>query len=854
LTVAVVEPPAGADAIRIGPGPELDDRPWQPLTDPAPIVEVEHAGYQLVFGQYRLTQGGTSTIEVAGVDIDPTVEAATSGATPSWIRPLSPTDLVVRVEAGRLERGAVEPYDLDNPVAGDSVGLQDGRRVVRRNGQVIGVEVSQRTDVMRRVDRLIGTPLDGEALAAGPWTVTALESITDLESGAGSDSVTALDSGSDPATVTARLVTRPGGSGVDHRGQTIQEVTYDVVLSLRSPLQPGAIYLVSPPPPLTEQVFVFNPTVGRSPAVRVNQAGYHPGDPKVAVLSGWFDGMGAPLAQLGPNPAFSVIDANSDEVLFAGTGQARAVTDELGQGDLTGSAVTELDFTALTVPGRYRVCVEGLGCSHDFTIDADVWGDLAVTVARAMYHQRSGVELAPPYASFVRPRPYHPDDGATVTASGYTLLQARTETDNTDFDALVAADTGQLVDQAWGGHFDAGDWDRRIQHLYYARAVARLLDAYPDRLGSDALHLPESGNGVPDLLDEAMWTVDLYTRMQLEDGAIRGGIEASGHPPRHTSSWTDDLAVFAYGPDRFASYLYAGVGAEVSMVLRRHDQGRADELLASALAAMEWAEAQAGSGVAAAGEADLVEPQRAVAAAALLAATGDRAWHEVFVNASDLLDSSSDPYLSCHEHERCDAAWLYLAADPAVTDQSVRDDLRNRFVASADAIVAAADSTAYGWTTENPFVPLVWGLGAGGAPHTTGLFLAHQLTGDARYRQAAVRSASVSLGLNPLNTSFVTGVGDEPVRHPLIVDVQHGGLPVWPGTPVYGPHRLNLLADDSWVIDLVLEPAGAEPSPTDLPYLWQFYDVDDAAMFTEFTVHQSHAEALTAFAWLSATG
>ncbi len=838
LAVAVTAPPAGADAVRLGPRPDLDDRPWLPLPSPGTelAVEVGNVGYQLVFAQFRLSDGSISTTSVAGTTVDPTYDAATADGPqpPAWIRPLSGRELVVRVEAGRLVRGPIEPYDLDNPADGDDVGQRDGRRVVRRDGRVVGVEVSERTDVIRRPDELLGLALDGSAVAAGAWTVRS-----DDDPAFGAET-----------SAEVRVVSRPAAGGIDEDGSVIREVVHDFVLTLPHPLQDGATYAITPPPPLGSSTFTFDPTTNRSPAIRVNQAGYHPADPKVGVLSGWFDGIGRDLAELGPQPAFRVIDVETGSEVLAGQGRPRAADDELGQGDLTGAPVTELDFGTLTEPGTYRLCVDGLGCSYDFVIDDRVWGDLADTVARAMYFQRSGIELGPPYAPFVRPRPYHPADGATVTATGYSLLQARTDTDNTDFDALVSNDTGVAVPEAWGGHFDAGDWDRRAYHLWYARAVARLIDAYPDRMGSDALHIPESGNGVPDLLDEALWTVDLYRRLQLEDGAVRGGIEASGHPPRNSASWIDDLAVFAYEPDPFTSYLYAGVAAETSMVLARYDQARADELLNSARAAMSWAEgAQATQEAGADG---LVRPQRAVAAAALLAATGEPGWHDVFVAAADFADDA-DPNLSCHAHERCDAAWLYLAADPALTDPAIRADLEARFVATADAIVAAADTTAYGWTVANPFVPRVWGLGSGGAPHTTGLFLAHQLTGDDRYRDAAVRSASVSLGLNPLNRSFVTGVGDEPVRNPLIVDVDHGGLPVWPGTPVYGPHRLNLLADDGWVVDVILGPAGAEPSPTDLPYLWQWYDVDDVAMFTEFTVHQSHAEALTAFAWLGAS-
>ena len=51
----------------------------------------------------------------------------------------------------------------------------------------------------------------------------------------------------------------------------------------------------------------------------------------------------------------------------------------------------------------------------------------------------------------------------------------------------------------------------------------------------------------------------------------------------------------------------------------------------------------------------------------------------------------------------------------------------------------------------------------------------------------------------------------------------------------------------------MLGPARVSPAPTELPYLWQWYDVDSIAQYNEFTVHQSHGEALWAFALLAAT-
>jgi endoglucanase len=441
-------------------------------------------------------------------------------------------------------------------------------------------------------------------------------------------------------------------------------------------------------------------------------------------------------------------------------------------------------------------------------------------------------------------------------ASEQSLLDARLNPGSA-FADLVERSTGEEVVEAWGGHFDAGDWDRRVEHLWFVRSVAQLVRGHPDIFAELELNIPESGNGIPDLLDEGLWSLDLYRRMQTDDGGVRGGIEASEHPPVNATSWTDDLAVFAFEPDPWSTFLYASVAAEVSLTLRPYDPELAEQYLASALAAYAWAdgrlreladEAQPGNDDAVA----LVRSQKNVAAAALLLTTGDAGWHDDFVDTAEFL-TGDDRMMSCHRHTQCDAGWLYLEADESVTDPAIRAEVADRFVDSADAIVNAASSTKYGWTTENPFVPLIWGLGAGGTPHSSGLLKAYQLTGDEQYRNAVLQSASFTLGLNPTNRVYLTGIGRQPVRHPLIVDTLHGGVPVWPGTPVYGPHQLEEGGPSQWGLDGVLRPGGAHPDPVSVPYLWQWYDVSNLAFFTEYTMHQSHSEALLAFATLAAT-
>ena len=828
-----IQAPSGSTEMQIGMDPTFQSVPWVAVSERLTLT-APHVGYHTIFGRFRSGADGVSTVTTVGVSIDPTYEAAVASSDglhqASWIRPLTPSAIVVRIEAGRIDRGGVIDYDFDAPPAGDEVSGWLGPDKVDRNGEPFGRRIDDDRSQLRVFDRLVGRPLDGNALSTEPWT---------LVSNAG---------GSGLQPVEIHRITRANGSGLGADGDEFTPLVHDVILRFDEVIDPETTYDLVPPPDLVDPVsFTIDPTTTISPAVHVNQNGYEPDDRlKIGYLAGYPGEPGATAEVYRAGLGFIVIDTTDGGAVYEGATTLRAAADLLAGGEESGASVYELDFSDLTTPGRYQACVDKIGCSEPFTISESVWLDLAVSTARAMYHQRSGIALGPPYTSVGRPRPYHPDDGLVVNESRHRLLDEPAVPSPAGFAALAAARTDVTVPAAWGGHFDAGDWDRRIEHLYYVRAAVELVGRHPDTYRDLSLQIPESGNAIPDLLDEGLWTLDLFRRLQRPDGAIPGGVEAAEHPLADSTSWTDTLDVFTYAPDPFSSYLYAGVAAQTASVLASYDADRSDDYLQSALAAMAWADRQPPEPA----KAGVIEAHRSVAAIALYGATGDKRWHDVFVETTTLTDGV-DSFLSCNERTRCEAGWLYLGVDEAATDPELRSAIEASFVATADEIVATAERAAFGWTVENQFVPLVWGLGVGGAPKVTALLRAFQLTGEPRFLEAAQRSAAVSLGANPANVVYITGVGRNPVQHPLIVDSVYGGLPVWPGTPVYGNHRLNELSDEAWVEEFVLAPAGVSPLPTELPYLWQWSDTGQIPMFNEFTVFQSHGQALYAYGLLA---
>ena len=190
---------------------------------------------------------------------------------------------------------------------------------------------------------------------------------------------------------------------------------------------------------------------------------------------------------------------------------------------------------------------------------------------------------------------------------------------------------------AWGGYMDAGDWDRRVQHLKSTMLLFELMELFPEYFDAVTLNIPESGNKLPDVIDEGLFNLDCYRRMQTAEGGIRGGIESSEHPRRGECSWQESLDVMAYEPGVFSSYFYAGVAARAAGILESRDKTLAQTYRESALKAMEWAEKDLPRSEKEDynGKHPAVRDARNYAAAELYRLTGDTRWNTLFLDTTD---------------------------------------------------------------------------------------------------------------------------------------------------------------------------------------------------------------------------
>jgi hypothetical protein len=554
------------------------------------------------------------------------------------------------------------------------------------------------------------------------------------------------------------------------------EVTYRIFLELPegSSLKEGKKYSVS----VDESVGIQGPfqfTFHKdkpNEAIHVNQVAYLADGPKIAYMSAW-TGQGS--IDFGSAPGFQLIDEVSGEVVFNGEIKLDVTAD---QEKWSGSNVYSLDFSSFNGEGRYHVYVPTVGSSFPFGITAGAFHDIGYTVIRGLTLHRDGDHGldSPSITNWHRP-PAHLDDA-------------------------IVESTGKRVDLV-GGHMDAGDRGKYFHNV--ADVSAAMLSAmalFPDQIEllGESLQIPESGNGIPDFIDETVYELDFlrkavmntpkdgtlpfFLRPQKQDGG--GGYEM-GHPPEgkkdrklydvsmgprraETLYAAGALAMASnnellkkYAPEKCAAYLEAAKRAFSGFVQHHNDPGYFKVDKGNDANKFGWYD------VWTAGP-NPWSDEMLVAASNLYEATGDEAYLKWLAEAlpTDLGATKRWGWDS-------GGPWL-----PAFLSLSSSSKLEAEMPGINARALAAIDS----WVTteydekpaDAPFgAPLPWAAGEGSKVNigwhfsseqvTFPMMVAYGVTKDPKYRDTLIKTWSWLLGANPQSRSFYSGLGD-PSRSP----------------------------------------------------------------------------------------
>jgi hypothetical protein len=412
----------------------------------------------------------------------------------------------------------------------------------------------------------------------------------------------------------------------------------------------------------------------------VDQFGYLPDAKKVAVIRDPQTGYDAALS-FTPGATYQLMNLDTNAVVFSGS----AVSWKSGATfDAAGDRAWWFDFSSVTTPGRYAVVdVEKNVRSPGFNIGADVYKPVLKHAMRSFFYQRAGFAKELPFAELGW------TDGASHIAAGQ------------DKNARLFSDKNNAATEKdlSGGWYDAGDYNKYTNwHAYY---LVALLHAYAENptIWTDDYNIPESGNGVPDIIDEIKWGFDWLKKMQNSDGSVLSilGLSHEKAPNQHASPPSSATGPSYYGPaSTSATLTSAGAFALGSKILAGLDNPElntyAADLKTRAENAWTWAVAnpnvtfrnnEGASAGLGAGQQEVDDAGRATkkttAAIYLFAATGSTTYRSHVdanaTNATSWVDVWNEPEVT---------AWLYYASLPDATN-AIATSLKSQYQSAFNA-------------------------------------------------------------------------------------------------------------------------------------------------------------------------
>ncbi len=492
---------------------------------------------------------------------------------------------------------------------------------------------------------------------------------------------------------------------------------------------------------------------------RVNQIGYFPNSPKIAVYK------------------TTSTSAQPWQLTQNGVTVASGLTAPYGVDAASGDNVHRIDLTSVTANGDGLVLKVGADASYPFRISTTALNGAFYDALKYFYHNRSGIAIEIPYTA-----------GGTYTAnSKWARPAGHLNAGANKGDNNVPCWTGTCnyslnVTKGW---YDAGDHGKYVvnggisvwtllnlhERSLYSNNDISTVGAFKlsNTLIDNSLNIPESGNGVSDLLDEARWQLEFLLAMQVPAGQAKAGMV---HHKVHDVGWTGlPLAPHEDGqqralvpPSTAATLNVAATGAQCARIWKNIDAAFAATCLTAAERA--WTAAQTNP-------ADIYSGNYDNGGGGY----GDKTVADDFYWAAAELyiTTGNSKYLSTINNytiTRTDFSWadtelpglMSLALVPTDYTSSLRTAAKQKIISIADIHLATQNQSGY-------LVPLsnkefYWGSNSGVTNKLMLVGLAYDFTGNASYAEGVIKGLDYLLGRNTLSTSFVTGAGTKTVTQP----------------------------------------------------------------------------------------
>jgi len=588
--------------------------------------------------------------------------------------------------------------------------------------------------------------------------------------------------------------------------------TYEhyLYLKLPSPLQQGKNYslaiaeatnIITKPVSFTYDIFQ-----SRSEAIHINLAGYHP-DPtiKSADLYIWMgDGKARDYKSFEGNKVYLYNVTSKQSTETGAVTFWKASGNDIYSYNLTRSAVWNADFSGFTTPGTYRLAIEGIGCSQDFTIAENAYHDPFMVSVQGFFYMRIGQDST----ANIKPVPRRPLYIPGVSPANTTVYLTTMHPYHAEWGSFSSGDvwdkpadwvkfkkTGNPVNaRAYGGHSDALDWDRHLGHISIIWDMLLPYFLTSGAISDDNLDIAESGNGIPDIIDEARNEVDFWLRLRDGEGFSHG-----------LTNPTTKNELFQAAPTAIAAWANAANAAMLADCFRI--AGKTDlqkEYRDSAVAAYTHAsnlpdkmlDKTQGIGDFTIRGRDL----KMMAAAFLYNCTGDTAYEKV-IQEESVVTSATSKLENAETMNQLWATAAYLLTQQPVHYTTLHANMKASIISQAKTKEASLSSSR---PSRRATAESSWYFRT--AQNVHHCIIAHAVSDNdadrSLFRKAMVLEADYGLGRNPMNMIQMT-TASTPLESKRSVEMAYttGGDD---GTPGLHPGHTPYFNLDDWDVNMTM--------------------------------------------------
>ena len=503
--------------------------------------------------------------------------------------------------------------------------------------------------------------------------------------------------------------------------------------------------------------------------IHLNQIGFYPEAPKVAVITDNSEGE------------FLVRSVTSGEIVL------KSKLSSPHKSQFSNEVTRIADFSTVTKPGVYKLNLPGKGDSYTFEIKPKVFCNLTKALIRGFYFQRMSTPLLTEYAGKWSHAAGHPDN--------QVIIHPAAASPNRPAGTIISCPRG------W---YDAGDYNKYIVNSGITMGtLLSLYEDFPAYFDTLGINIPESGDGAPDLLNEVVWNLRWMLTMQDPyDGGVYNKVtnadfdgmimpSAAVTPryvvPKGTGATLDFAAVMAQAGRIFSKF-------------KKVFPGLSDSCLNSAEKAWIWAvknpkvaydqnlmnrKFKPVINTGGYGDSDFSD-EFIWAATELYVTTGKDSYYNTFPMFPDTLMP-----LPSWGDVRLLGYYTLARFEKKLTDGAMKDlpMLKERILRSADMITKGVSDRAYQTVMGKSAGDFVWGSNSVATNEGILLIQAYRLTNDKRYLDYALTNLDYILGRNATGYSYVTGNGHKTPMFPHHRQSEADGIadPV-PGLIVGGPN------------------------------------------------------------------